>query len=685
MPRLSNKEKLAAIHAEALTRFNSIQQALKHERDQCAEDRRFYSISGAQWDGDLGKQFANRPRFEVNKVHLAVIRLINEYRNNRITVDFVAKDGGEDHMSDVCDGRYRADEKDSCAEEAYDNAFEEAVAGGIGAWRLRTVFEDEEDDDNDHQRIRIEPIYDADKSVYFDLNAKRQDKSDAKYAYVIYSLTPEEYKEKYNEDPFSWPKDDELTQFDWVKPDMVYLSEYYRIEQQRHTIRIFKQLDGSEERFSEGDLDDEKLRVLSAIGARELEPKTVLRNRIRKYLLNGNHILEDMGYIAGSNIPIVPVYGKRWFIANIERCMGHVRLSKDAQRLKNMQLSKLAEISALSPIEKPIFTDDQIIGHTDEWSFDNIENYPYLTVNAVDDGTGAKRPMGPVGYTRPPQVPPAMAALLGITEQDIKDLLGNQEAGEEMMPNISGKAVELIQNKLDMQSYIYISNMKKAVKRCGEIWLSMAREIYVEEGRRLKLLGRQNEIESVELMEPRYNETTGQLEYKNDFAKANFDVDVEVGPSTSSKRAAIVRQLTGMLQMVRDPETTALISSLAMMNMEGEGLSEVRQYFRKKLIRMGVIEPNEEEARELAAELEQLQQQRQNAEQQYLQALSAESMAKAEKAKADTVYTVARAKETEAKTAETLSDMDVKRQKQTLETMKAIRETQNIPVTATPE
>ena len=48
-------------------------------------------------------------------------------------------------------------------------------------------------------------------------------------------------------------------------------------------------------------------------------------------------ILEDAGYIAGKCIPIVVVYGKRWFVDNIERCMGHVRLAKDAQRLKTLQ------------------------------------------------------------------------------------------------------------------------------------------------------------------------------------------------------------------------------------------------------------------------------------------------------------------------------------------------------------
>ena len=69
---------------------------MRDERMQCLSDRRFYSIAGAQWEGALQQQFENKPRFEVNKVHLSVMRIINEYRNNRITVDFVSKEGNED-------------------------------------------------------------------------------------------------------------------------------------------------------------------------------------------------------------------------------------------------------------------------------------------------------------------------------------------------------------------------------------------------------------------------------------------------------------------------------------------------------------------------------------------------------------------------------------------------------------
>ena len=86
---MTKDERLAAVHEEALQEFDRIQSALQHERSICLEDRRFYSIAGAQWEGPLGDQFENKPRFEFNKVHLSVIRIISEGRNDRITVDFI--------------------------------------------------------------------------------------------------------------------------------------------------------------------------------------------------------------------------------------------------------------------------------------------------------------------------------------------------------------------------------------------------------------------------------------------------------------------------------------------------------------------------------------------------------------------------------------------------------------------
>ena len=43
----------------------------------------------------------------------------------------------------------------------------------------------------------------------------------------------------------------------------------------------------------------------------------------------------------------------------------------------------------------------------------------------------------------------------------------------------------------------------------------------------------------------------------------------------------------------------SVLGAMAMMNMEGEGISDVRDYFRQKLLKMGVVQPTEAEAEEL--------------------------------------------------------------------------------------
>jgi hypothetical protein len=658
MARISRDQQLANLHAEALAEFDNIQTALRDERLQCLQDRRFYSLAGSQWEGPLWDVYENKPRFEVNKVHLAVIRIINEYRNNRITVDYVSKDGSEnDKLAETCDGLYRADEQDSVADEAYDNAFEEAVGGGFGAWRLRTVYEDEEDEDNEKQRIRIEPIFDADSSVFFDLEAKRQDKADAKRCFVITAMTREAYKDTWNDDPTSWPKIIHQYEFDWCTPDVVYVAEYYRVEEKTETVRIFRTIAGEEERYTQADFDkDETLEeTLEAVGTVEVRRKKFKTRRVHKYIMSGGKILEDAGYIAGKCIPIVPVYGKRWFVDNIERCMGHVRLAKDAQRLKNMQLSKLGEISALSSVEKPILTPEQVAGHQVMWAEDNLKDYPYLLINPITDQNGNQAVSGPVAYTRSPQIPPAMAALLQITEQDMQDILGSSQQADKMVSNISGKAIEMIQTRLDMQTFIYMSNFAKGMKRCGEIWLSMARDIYVEEGRKMKVVEADESVGMIELMRPMVSET-GEVVMENDLSRAKFDVNVDVGPSSTSKRAATVRALTGMMAITDDQQTKQVLQAMAMMNMEGEGISEVRDFFRKQLVRMGVVKPTEQEQEEMMVEL---QGQPEDPNKIFLQAAAEEAIAKAAKARADTVKTVADAELSRARTVETLAKVDM--------------------------
>ena len=170
------------------------------------------------------------------------------------------------------------------------------------------------------------------------------------------------------------------------------------------------------------------------------------------------------------------------------------------------------------------------------------------------------------------------------------------------------------------------------------------------------------------MMTPAISEI-GEVIMENDLSKASFDVDVDVGPSSSSKRSATVRALTVMMQITADPEMQSVLGSMAMMNMEGEGISEVREFFRQKLIRMGVVKPTEAEAEEIMAAM---QNQKPDPNAVFLQAAAEEATAKAAKARADVVKTIADAELTQARVLETGASTELE-QARTMETLSGIQ------------
>jgi len=653
--------------SEALQRFTRAQTAVYEERLQCLDDRRFYSIPGSQWDDDLTAQFENKPRFEINKIHPAVMRIISEYRNNRITVDFMPRGGvTADELSDTCDGLYRADEQDSCGKEAYDNAFTEGIGGGMGSWRLTTEYEEPSDPDDDRQRIRFEPIYDADSCVFFDPNAKRYDKSDAQYAFVLTPIDIDTYRAEYEDDPITWPAEINREEFDWYTNDVVKLAEYFVVENISERVNVYQLIDDTEVRYSEVELEENPgiEERLNAEGAQLIKTKTIKRRKIHKYLMSGGQILEDYGYISGEYIPIIPFYGKRWIVDGKERCMGHVRLAKDAQRLKNMQTSQLAEIAAVTSYKKPIFLADQIVGHEQEWKDDNIKNYPFLLVNPVLDAAGNIMPSGPVGFTSPPEIPQALAASLQISESDLKDQLGNYQNTEEIVPNVSGKTVELIQSRQDTHSAVYLDNFKASMRYCGIVWFSIARDIYVEEGRQMKYISAQGSTSQVTLMQPKQDSASGEIVVANDLSKAKYDVHVDVGPTTQTRRTAAMRQALAILQFATDPEERTVMTSHAIMNSEGENMTGIRKWARRRLLQLGAEEPTQEEIAELQ-KAAMMKAQQPDPQTEYLRAAAVNEQAKAIKNQADANKVLAETEETQAKTEEIKAD--------TLKTLTEIR------------
>ena len=654
MSGITKEERLRRVHQRMLERFDRAWSATRDERLQCLQDRRFTFVSGAQWEGSLGEQFANRPRFEMNKMRKAVARVISEYRQNRVDAKFLPRrdSPANESAAEAATSKYRAGCNSHVAKAATDNALEEAAAGGIGAWRLCPAYEDERDPANEHQDIAWKPIYDADVRVFLDDNALLPDKSDAKWGFVITPYTQEAYKAEFGDDPASWSVEVTLRAFDWVVQDLVYVAEYYEIQTVKAPVRTYVHLDGTEQRVTMRDLEvePELERWLAAVGARKTAEREVELPEVRKYVANGDRILEDCGRTPGEYIPIIMAYGHRAVVDGIERCAGVVRIAKDPQRLKNMLTSKLAEISATGSTRKPLFFPEQVKGHTEMWSNDNLVNNPYLLINKVVDPVTGQVIAGPTQYLEPPNIPEALGALLELAEFDIKDLLGSTEQAEKVVSNVSEQTMGMVQQQIDLQSHIYISNFQRAEKFAGLVWLSMAKELLVERGRKLVGQNAEGEKQLFELQKRVIDQKSGAAYIAADLPSADLELEITYGPSTASRRTSTVRDLKEMIAVVKDPETTAVLEALTLMNLEGEGLSDTRRYFRRKLIAIGAIEPTEEEKQEFAQEQAAKPE---DAQSQYLRAAAENEVAKAIKARADTLLALARAEQARAEAAAT--------------------------------
>lgn len=664
------KENLQEVFERSIQGFRKVQPPAQEYREQSLNDRKFCFVYRAQWTGKWYDQFQNKPKPEINKVLPAVLKHVNEYLNNRITADFVPDDGDEnDELADVLDGLYRSDRARSLGQAAHDNGYTEAASGGYGAWVLLDCKEDDLDDEDDRQKISWKPIYDADKTVFFD--GIEYDKSDSTKCWWLQPLSVDKFEEEFpGEDYANWDSGINTYGFDWITPDVVWIAYYYEVQHIDVEAIVYATPDSEEEEIytdEDFEFDPELEGKLLYSGYSEIRRKKYKKKRVRKYIISGEKILEDCGFIAGSEIPIIPMYGMRFMIDGVEYCFGEVRPGRDPQMIINSNYAKITELSALSGIEKPIFDPKQIEGPlVDEWRNDAVENYPYLRAKTLYGPNGEVIQSGPIGYTRSPTIPQATATLLQMIAVDMNEITGGDRESEMVKSNVSGDAIELVQNKVSMQSFMPLSNMAKSVKRDAEVWLSKAKDLYVEKGRKMKTVGRTNESGTIELMKPELDDN-GKLVYKNDIRKAKHKVTVEVGPSTSSKRDAVVKGIREMIQYTQDPQDIKVLTATAFQNMEGEGLQDIRDYYRMQLLKMGVGTPTEKEK-----EMLQPEQKGPNPQDEFLKSESAKNMARVEEIQASAQNKAADTDKKRAEALDILSQIDKEEQSQAIENTRLI-------------
>ncbi|MER7435752.1 MULTISPECIES: portal protein [Bacteria] len=646
-------ETLEKKHERVMLRFDRAYTPQQDVREKCIEATRFARVPGGQWEGataagtKLDDQFEKYPKFEINKVATELNRIIAEYRNNRITVKFRPGDReASEELANKLNGLFRADYEETDGGEACDNAFDDAATGGFGCFRLTSMLVNEYDPMDDRQRIAIEPIYDPSRSVWFDPDAKKYDKSDALWAFCMYSLSPEKYEAEYGKTP---PASLDVTtisswEFDWFEPEVVYIAKYYEVRKESVDVISYKQpLTGEIATYDSDQIEDIEDELAEA-GFVEVARRSVKRRRVYVSVVDGQNFLEKPRRIPGEHIPLIPVYGKRWFIDDIERVEGHIAKAMDPQRLYNLQVSMLADTAAQDPGQIPIVGMEQIRGLEKHWEARNKKRPAFLPLREVKDKAGnIIAGATPAGYTQPAVMNQALAALLQQTSADIQEVTGGSQAMQQMPSNVAQETVNNLMNRADMASFIYLDNMAKSLKRAGEVWLSMAREVYGSE-REVRVVN-EDGTDDIALMNAQVvDRQTGRVVALNDLSTGRYDVTVDVGPSYTARRDATVSVLTNVLNSMlpTDPLRPA-IQGIIMDNLDGEGLEDFKEFNRKQLLTSGIAKPRNQEEQQIVQQAQMAAQNQPNPEMVLAQAQMVAAEAENKKADNATRETVIKA------------------------------------------
>lgn len=646
-------ETLEKKHERVMLRFDRAYTPQQDVREKCIEATRFARVPGGQWEGataagtKLDDQFEKYPKFEINKVATELNRIIAEYRNNRITVKFRPGDReASEELANKLNGLFRADYEETDGGEACDNAFDDAATGGFGCFRLTSMLVNEYDPMDERQRIAIEPVYDPSRSVWFDPDAKKYDKSDALWAFCMYSLSPEKYEAEYGKTP---PASLDVTtvsswEFDWFEPEVVYIAKYYEVRKESVDVISYKQpLTGEIATYDSDQIEDIEDELAEA-GFVEVARRSVKRRRVYVSVVDGQNFLERPRRIPGEHIPLIPVYGKRWFIDDIERVEGHIAKAMDPQRLYNLQVSMLADTAAQDPGQIPIVGMEQIRGLEKHWEARNKKRPAFLPLREVKDKAGnIIAGATPAGYTQPAVMNQALAALLQQTSADIQEVTGGSQAMQQMPSNVAQETVNNLMNRADMASFIYLDNMAKSLKRAGEVWLSMAREVYGSE-REVRVVN-EDGTDDIALMNAQVvDRQTGRVVALNDLSTGRYDVTVDVGPSYTARRDATVSVLTNVLNSMlpTDPLRPA-IQGIIMDNLDGEGLEDFKEFNRKQLLTSGIAKPRNQEEQQIVQQAQMAAQSQPNPEMVLAQAQMVAAEAENKKADNATRETVIKA------------------------------------------
>ena len=569
---LDTADKLEKFKADIVTDADD----LSEQRDLANEDMRFLSVPGGMWENFLSDDWDSRTKLEFDQTSDYVNRFLGEWDQNRVGVEYKPDDHKtSDEDAELLNGIYRADFREESGKMSTDNAVDEASTCGYGCFKLATKFVDEEDPENDMQRVEWRPIHNAYNMVIWDNASLRIDKRDARRCTVLEPFTPDSFKEIYKDaSPISAyvPHTRSFNDFSIAKKNTIYIATRYEVVRRKTLFHIYGNL---------------------------------TTNQTEVYSEDDHELVKD-----------------------------ELRKSKFHKKIRErVMIQQLAENSASSGQDVPIFDPDQMPDNIAAlWADRN--NKPYMLAKSLVDADGNIVQHGPLGYLKPPQLDGSTAALLQIVPQHIQNVTGGAPQ-DTVDPDASGKAILALQKRENLKTATVMDNIKNAIEWSGEVYQSIAAEIYNSK-RIVRTLGNDGTEAQQQLFKEMVDEKTGKIVRGNSLRGKKFRAFSDVGPAYETLREQMVEDVKGMMALFAKSQDPALqkysgiLASVMMENISGPGMQQLKEVVRRDMLMQGIRKPETDEEKQLMAQIQE-QQNQPSKQDQLLQAATQQAASEGEK------------------------------------------------------
>jgi hypothetical protein len=591
------------ILAEAQARFKLAAEAETEIRRLALEDLEFRA--GNQWPENIkrDRELDGRPCLVINRIPQFVQQVTNDQRQNRPAIKVHPVDSGADpETAKTIQGLVRHIEYNSNADVAYDTAFDSAVTGGRGFFRIITDYSNPT---SFEQEILIKRISNP-FSVFFDPYSKEPDGSDASFAFVEEILSPEEYKTRYPNSELARTSDWESIGNQapsWMRDGSARVAEYFYKESIDETVHLLSTGE------SVRDADLQSLLSNAALSGQTVE---VVRSRktsipvIKWCKLNAVEVLEETEW-PGIYIPIIPVYGNELDINGKRILEGVIRNAKDPARMYNYWASAETEAIALAPRTPFIMAEGQDEGYEGDWATANRRNHSTLKYKPVSIGGVACPP--PQRNAFEPAVQAITMARMAAAD-DIKATTGIYDAAIGARSNeTSGVAIQRRSMQAQTSNFHFVDNLTRSLRHAGRILIDLIPKVY-DTARTTRIIGEDGESKVVPINQ-QFNDNGKEVLYQLDAGK--YDITVDVGPSYASKRQEAVSSMLDVIKAY--PQLAQFAGDLFVKNMDWPGAQEFADRI-KKTLPPNLVDDQKNKAQEIPPQVQaQMQQMGQMVEQ----------------------------------------------------------------------